>query len=105
MTITRRQTLIPGSATLGAGPFDAFARVASPLAVRGYISALVLAFAHTIGEFGVVLMVGGNIPGIAAEQPVSAEPPEIAGPAYNSIQIRHRGSLVLGPVTAVGRGC
>jgi alkaline phosphatase D len=49
--------------TLGAGPFDAFLRVASPLAIRGYVSAVVLSFAHTLGEFGVVLMVGGNIPG------------------------------------------
>src|SRR5262245_22929965 len=54
---------LEAAATLGAGPFDAFARVASPLALRGYVSALVLSFAHTIGEFGVVLMVGGNIPG------------------------------------------
>lgn len=51
------------AATLGATPLDAFFTVASPLAVRGYITALVLGFAHTVGEFGVVLMVGGNIPG------------------------------------------
>ena len=37
--------------------------MASPLAIRGYLSAAVLSFAHTLGEFGVVLMVGGNIPG------------------------------------------
>ena len=42
---------------------QAFFRVASPAAIRGYVSALVLSFAHTLGEFGVVLMVGGNIPG------------------------------------------
>jgi molybdate transport system permease protein len=54
---------LEAAATLGAGPFDAFVRVASPLAVRGYLSATVLSFAHTLGEFGVVLMVGGNIPG------------------------------------------
>jgi molybdate transport system permease protein len=54
---------LEAAATLGAGPFDAFWRVASPLAVRGYVSAVVLSFAHTLGEFGVVLMVGGNIPG------------------------------------------
>lgn len=51
------------AATLGASPLDAFFTVASPLALRGYITAAVLTFAHTIGEFGVVLMVGGNIPG------------------------------------------
>jgi len=53
---------LEAAATLGAGPFDAFVRVASPLALRGYVSAIVLTFAHTLGEFGVVLMVGGNIP-------------------------------------------
>jgi molybdate transport system permease protein len=55
---------LEAAATLGAGPFDTFLRVASPLALRGYVSAIVLAFAHTLGEFGVVLMVGGNIPGV-----------------------------------------
>ncbi|PIE09625.1 MAG: molybdate ABC transporter permease subunit [Rhodobacterales bacterium] len=51
------------AATLRAGPLDAFFTVASPLALRGYITAIVLAFAHTVGEFGVVLMVGGNLEG------------------------------------------
>jgi molybdate transport system permease protein len=54
---------LEAAATLGAGPFDRFWNVASPLALRGYVSAIVLTFAHTLGEFGVVLMVGGNIPG------------------------------------------
>jgi molybdate transport system permease protein len=54
---------LEAAATLGAGPFDAFVSVASPLALRGYVTAAVLTFAHTLGEFGVVLMVGGNIPG------------------------------------------
>jgi molybdate transport system permease protein len=49
--------------SLRASKFDAFLTVASPIALRGYISAIVLGFAHTIGEFGVVLMVGGSIPG------------------------------------------
>jgi molybdate transport system permease protein len=57
------KTPLEAAATLGASPFDAFWSVASPLALRGYMSAAVLGFAHTIGEFGVVLMVGGNIPG------------------------------------------
>ena len=47
---------------LGASKLDVFFSVASPMAIRGYLSALVLGFAHTLGEFGVVLMVGGNIP-------------------------------------------
>jgi len=54
---------LEAAATLGASPFDAFLTVASPMALRGYVTAAVLSFAHTIGEFGVVLMVGGNIPG------------------------------------------
>ena len=49
--------------TLGASKMDAFFSVAVPLSMRGFISAIVLSFAHTLGEFGVVLMVGGNIPG------------------------------------------
>jgi molybdate transport system permease protein len=54
---------LEAAATLGATPWQTFVRVASPLALRGYITAIVLGFAHTLGEFGVVLMVGGNIPG------------------------------------------
>ena len=54
---------LEAAATLGASPLDRFWHVASPLALRGYVSAVVLTFAHTLGEFGVVLMVGGNIPG------------------------------------------
>jgi molybdate transport system permease protein len=49
--------------TLGAKPLDAFFTVAIPLAKRGFLTGSVLGFAHTLGEFGVVLMVGGNIPG------------------------------------------
>ena len=49
--------------TLGASPRDAFFTVALPQSMRGYLNAAVLSFAHTLGEFGVVLMVGGNIPG------------------------------------------
>ena len=51
------------AASLGAPPWDAFLSVAMPLSLRGYLTAGVLTFAHTMGEFGVVLMVGGNIPG------------------------------------------
>ena len=54
---------LEAAATLRASPFDAFVSVAIPAAARGYLTAIVLTFAHTIGEFGVVLMVGGNIPG------------------------------------------
>ncbi len=51
------------AATLRASPLDAFFTVALPLARPGLITATVLSFAHTVGEFGVVLMIGGNIPG------------------------------------------
>ena len=51
------------AASLRAAPLDAFFTVAVPLSLRGFVTACVLTFAHTIGEFGVVLMVGGNIPG------------------------------------------
>ncbi|MFZ9082599.1 MAG: molybdate ABC transporter permease subunit [Burkholderiaceae bacterium] len=51
------------AATLRATPFDAFFSVALPLAKPGLFTATVLSFAHTVGEFGVVLMIGGNIPG------------------------------------------
>ncbi len=51
------------AATMGAGPFDRFVHVAVPLARHGFISAAILVFAHTVGEFGVVLMIGGAVPG------------------------------------------
>ena len=56
--------LIAASATLGASPFRTFVRVIAPLSSAGLITGAVLSFAHTMGEFGVVLMVGGNIPGV-----------------------------------------
>ncbi len=54
---------LEAAATLRASPWDAFFSVALPLARPGFITAAVLGFAHTVGEFGVVLMIGGNIPG------------------------------------------
>jgi molybdate transport system permease protein len=53
---------LEAAATLRASPFDTFLSVVLPLAKPGYLTATVLGFAHTIGEFGVVLMIGGNIP-------------------------------------------
>jgi molybdate transport system permease protein len=52
------------AATLRASPMDAFFTVAVPLALPGFLTASILTFAHTVGEFGVVLMIGGNIPGV-----------------------------------------
>lgn len=54
---------LDAAASLGASPLDAFISVVIPLSLRGFITAGVLSFIHTVGEFGVVLMVGGNIPG------------------------------------------
>jgi molybdate transport system permease protein len=56
--------LLEASAVLGAGRLRTFRRVILPLSVPGVVTALVLSFAHTLGEFGVVLMVGGNLPGV-----------------------------------------
>jgi molybdate transport system permease protein len=55
--------LLAASSSLGASPLRTFLRVTLPLATPGIITGCVLAFAHTLGEFGVVLMIGGNIPG------------------------------------------
>lgn len=56
------ERLLEASATLRASPLDRFFTVAMPLARPGFVTASVLGFAHTVGEFGVVLMIGGNIP-------------------------------------------
>jgi len=56
--------LIAASATLGASSLRTFFRVVAPLSVPGLVTGAALSFAHTMGEFGVVLMVGGNIPGV-----------------------------------------
>ncbi|MDR2189546.1 MAG: molybdate ABC transporter permease subunit [Azonexus sp.] len=53
------------AATLRASPLDRFFSVAVPLARPGFVTAGILSFAHTVGEFGVVLMIGGNIPGVS----------------------------------------
>lgn len=57
------ERLLEAAATVRAGPWDRFFTVALPLARPGLFTAAVLGFAHTVGEFGVVLMIGGNIPG------------------------------------------
>jgi molybdate transport system permease protein len=56
--------LIAASATLGASQLRTFLRVIAPLSIPGLVTGAALSFAHTMGEFGVVLMVGGNIPGV-----------------------------------------
>lgn len=61
-TVDRK--LVAASATLGASRLRTFLRIILPLSVSGLLTAIALTFAHTMGEFGVVLMVGGNIPGV-----------------------------------------
>lgn len=60
------QESLEAAATLGASAWTSFVRVALPLAAPGYVVAAILTFAHTLGEFGVVLMLGGGIPGKTA---------------------------------------
>ena len=58
------RNLINASSTLGASRLRTFVRIVLPLSIGGVVTGVVLSFAHTLGEFGVVLMVGGNIPGV-----------------------------------------
>ena len=65
------RTLHEAAATLGASSWRTFMRVTLPLSIEGIIAGVVLSFAHTIGEFGVVLMVGGNLPGVTRTVSIS----------------------------------
>ncbi len=56
------KNVLEAAANLGSRPLDSFLSVAAPLSKRGFLTAAVLGFAHSVGEFGVILMVGGNIP-------------------------------------------
>jgi molybdate transport system permease protein len=58
-----QQSLLEAAATLGASPLDRFFSIVIPVCRQGFITAACLAFAHTVGEFGIVLMIGGSIPG------------------------------------------
>ena len=60
----KNSRLLDAAAVLGAGRWRIFRQILLPLSIPGVITATVLSFAHTLGEFGVVLMVGGNIPGV-----------------------------------------
>jgi molybdate transport system permease protein len=64
-------TFREASAVLGASRWRTFVRITLPLSIEGIIAGLVLSFAHTVGEFGVVLMVGGNLPGITRTVSIS----------------------------------
>jgi molybdate transport system permease protein len=75
--------LLAASATLGASRLRTFFRVIAPLSLPGLITGVTLAFAHTMGEFGVVLMVGGNIPGVTRTASISV---------YDQVQAANYGS-------------
>jgi molybdate transport system permease protein len=84
-------SLREASATLGASRWRTFTRVTLPLSIDGLVAAFVLSFAHTVGEFGVVLMVGGNLPGVTRTVSVAV---------YDQVQAleyaaAHRTALVL----------
>jgi len=63
--------LLEASWSLGVSRLATFRRVVVPLSVRGLVTGIVLSFAHTLGEFGVVLMVGGNLPGVTRTVSIS----------------------------------
>jgi len=83
--------LLEAASSLGASFPDRFLHIALPLSRRGYLTAAVLTFAHTVGEFGIVLMIGGNIPGETRVASIAL---------YESVEIldyssAHKMSLVL----------
>ena len=91
------------AATLRASPLDAFFTVAMPLARPGFVTAAVLTFAHTIGEFGIVLMLGGNIPGVT--RVISTQIyGHVEGMAYEQAHWLAGGMLVFSFVVLMGLG-
>ena len=93
---------IEAAHTLGASRTQTFFRVAMPLARRGYLAGAVLTFAHTVGEFGVVLMIGGNIPGKTKVLSIAIYD-YVERPEWGSAHILAAGMVVFGfvVVTAV----
>jgi molybdate transport system permease protein len=85
---------LEAAATLGAGPRDRFWRVAVPLARRGFVTGATLGFAHTLGEFGVVLMIGGNIPGETRVLSIAIYD-QVESLAYGRAHVLSAGLLVL----------
>lgn len=81
------------AATLGAKPMDIFFSVVLPLSYRGFFVAITLGFAHTVGEFGVVLMIGGNIPGITQVLSIAIYD-HVEALEYSSAHIYSAGLLV-----------
>lgn len=89
------------AATLGAGPADRFISIALPLARPGIITGSILAFAHTLGEFGVVLMIGGSIPGQTRVVSIAIYE-HVEGLQYSQAHILSATLLVLSLLLLVG---
>jgi molybdate transport system permease protein len=104
-TIDRK--LLDASAVLGAGRLRTFFRVVLPLSIPGVITAVVLSFAHTLGEFGVVLMVGGNLPGITRTVSIDiydrAQSLDYAGASHTALLLLLVSFAILSTVYGINR--
>lgn len=98
---------IEASWTLGASRFKAFFTIILPLSVPGIVTGMVLSFAHTLGEFGVVLMVGGNIPGVTRTVSIdiydNVQALNYKGAGYTSLFLLATSFLVLSAVYLINR--
>lgn len=99
--------LLDASATLGASRWRTFWRVLLPLSVPGLITGVALSFAHTVGEFGVVLMIGGNIPGVTRTVSIdvydSVQAADFAAAAQTALLLLVFSFVVLSVVYALNR--
>jgi molybdate transport system permease protein len=104
-TIDRK--LLDASAVLGAGRLRTFFRVVLPLSIPGVITAVVLSFAHTLGEFGVVLMVGGNLPGVTRTVSIDiydrAQSLDYAGASHTALLLLLVSFAILSTVYGINR--
>jgi molybdate transport system permease protein len=99
--------LLAASAVLGVSRLRTFLRVVLPLSLAGLLTGLVLTFAHTLGEFGVVLMVGGNIPGVTRTVSISiydnVQALDYAAAGKTSLVLLLASFVILSVVYAVNR--
>jgi molybdate transport system permease protein len=100
--------LVAASAVLGASRWRTFFRVVLPLSFGGLLTGVVLTFAHTLGEFGVVLMVGGNIPGVTRTVSISiydsVQALDYAAAGQTSLVLLVASFVILSVVYAINRG-
>ena len=99
--------LLAASATLGASAWRTFWRVVVPLSIPGLLTGAVLSFAHTVGEFGVVLMIGGNIPGVTRTVSIDiydqVQSADFAAAAHTALVLLVFSFVVLSLVYALNR--